>query len=121
MTQQPREFSPDPVLVQKLLDAFYRPVSTNIGDVLIYSMQYAAKFREYSGSEKKEMVIASIVAFVDEADVLQGGVERAFLQSIPGMIDLLVAVDNNKLVINPKTKGVVKKAHAFLKSLCCTK
>lgn len=106
-------------IVEDLLVTFTKPSLENITSMLVRAMQLAGTFKGKTGLEKKTIVVASIREVIDRTD-MAGDLEPFVLSVVPSIIDNIVAVDNHRLVINPKLKGFASKAVGVM-SKCCGK
>ena len=77
-----------------------------LSDVVRY-MKRAGTFQGLSGADKKEMVITMILNEIELPEILEDLVSE--------IIDLIIDVENKKLIINPK----VAKVSNSLFSVCC--
>lgn len=110
-------------LVDKLIQLFDEPTYENLSNILIYSIQFVGNFEKLPGETKKKVVIASITRFVDISNI-SGELEPIVLKTLPVMIDHLISVDKHTITLNPKAKGLVRKAWTICKTVfsrcaCC--
>lgn len=108
-------------LVDKLIQLFDSPTYENLSNILIYSIQFVGQAEKLPGETKKQMVINSLVRFVDISDIT-GDLEPVVLKMLPVMIDRLIAVDKHRIKLNPRTKTLLVQAWGVCKSLvkkCC--
>ena len=83
-------------------------VKSTILPKLITIMQHVGRFHTLNGKEKKQMVISLLLDEIDLPEILE--------DLIADLIDILIAVENKKLVINPK---VIKATKSLF--TCCGK
>lgn len=106
----------DAELVSVLIRTFHQPRMENLAQMLMYSMKFAGGLKDKSGVRKKHIVMASILKVVDDTD-MAGELEPVVMLMLPDLIDNLVAVDKNKLVINPRAKKVAYTVASLVKTL----
>ena len=95
---------------------------TNVVGIVVKLMQSVAQFDNLSGTEKKAVVMSSIMSIVeriaDEEDEheLKYNIflEEVLTSLVPPLIDTLVKVDANHISINEQTHTFVKNCFS-----CC--
>jgi len=78
--------------------------------VLINLMQKAGQNKDLSGKDKKQFVLDQIRKQLE----LPNDIEDLIIS----LIDILIEVENGKLVINPKVKKSCLGCYGFLKKKC---
>lgn len=107
----------DEKIVEDLLYTFSKPSLENLTSMLVRTMQLVGSMKGKTGLEKKTIVVACIREVVDRSDVM-GELEPFILEVLPTLIDNLVAIDKNRLVINPRVKGLFSKVLGLLRGCC---